>query len=317
MAVPPPQQQSTVYAELYKRHQDAAANQNLSDEEANRSFNAAQQALKQQQQATAGAAGGAGQPGQAGAAPGGAAPGAAAPGAAAPGGAAAGGAAAGAATPGGAAPSDANIDYAKRGEQILKEAQKNKKAGVAKKPEPVKVPSLSSGVKGKGLAELLKQAEDEMKAGKFTKALDDYDKADQVAPNNPMIKLGRANAELGASYYARADAHLREALSKNPELLAGQYDLANMLGEQRLQTLVRDLKEIANKEQGESRPLFLLAYIAYNTGNEQMAEGYVDLADKRSGGKDPFYKLLRDNWTLPGGAAGAAAGSATTQPANK
>ena len=56
-----------------------------------------------------------------------------------------------------------------------------------------------------------------------------------------------------------------------------------------------------------ARAVFLLGYIAYNTGHEQNAEGYIDLADKRSGGTDPFYKLLRDNWALPGGA--------TTQPA--
>ena len=80
-----------------------------------------------------------------------------------------------------------------------------------------------------------------------------------------------------------------------------------MLGEQRLQTVVRDLKEVAKRDEREARPLFLLAYIAYNTGHEQNAEAYLDLADKRSGGKDNFYTLLRNNWSLPGGAA--------TQPA--
>ena len=50
-----------------------------------------------------------------------------------------------------------------------------------------------------------------MKQGKFSSALDKYDQAEQVAPNNSLIKLGRANAELGASYFARADQHLREA----------------------------------------------------------------------------------------------------------
>jgi hypothetical protein len=79
--------------------------------------------------------------------------------------------------------------------------------------------------------------------------------------------------------------------------------------------LVRDLKEIAAKEQREARPQFLLAYIAYNTAHEQQAEAYLDLADKRSGGKDPFYKLLRDNWSLPSGGASKAATPATPAPA--
>src|SRR5437868_1638175 len=115
-----------------------------------------------------------------------------------------------------------------------------------KKPEPVKVDSLARGVKGKGLAEIMKSAEDLMKQGKFTSALDQYDQAEQVAPNNPLIRLGRANAELGASYYARAEAHLRDVFTQNPELLNGQYDLIALLGEERLNTLVKDLKQIAN-----------------------------------------------------------------------
>jgi len=72
-----------------------------------------------------------------------------------------------------------------------------------------------------------------------------------------------------------------------------------MLGEQKVRTLISELKDIAKKDQREARPLFLLAYVAYNTGHETEAEANLDLADKRSGGKDPFYKLLRDNWSLP------------------
>ena len=75
-------------------------------------------------------------------------------------------------------------------------------------------------------------------------------------------------------------------------------------GEERLQFLVKDLKEIVRKEPTQARPLFLLAYIAYNTGNERMAAGYLDLAEKRAGAGDPFYSLVRKNWTLP--AAGEA-----------
>jgi tetratricopeptide (TPR) repeat protein len=209
----------------------------------------------------------------------------------------------------GEAPASGVTDYAARNAKLLKESAEEKKEQRKKVYVPVKVPSLATGVKGKGLADTLKNAENLMKEGKFTSALDQYDTAEQVAPNNPLTRLGRANAELGAAYYARAEAHLRDVFQKNPELLAGQYDLTNMLGEQRMQVLVKDLKEIANREQKEARPVFLLAYIAYNTGNEQNAEAYLDLADKRSGGKDPFFQLLRQNWALPG------AGAPTTAPA--
>lgn len=283
----PAQAQSSLYAEMLKRHQTAAQDQSITDAEAARAYNAAVHE-RQRAESGAGAVPGA-VPGAAPAQPAGPAQ-PAQPGAVNP---------SNSGAPG-AAPSAAPgvTDYAKMNEDLLKNGGKpdNK---LEKKPEPVKVQSLASGVKAKGLSELLTNAEDLMKQGKFTSALEQYDQAERVASNNPLIRLGRANAELGASYYARAEAHLREAFTANPELLVGQYDLTALLGENRVGVLVKDLKEIANKDQREARPVFLLAYIAYNTGHEQQAEGYLDLADKRSGGKDPFFALLRKNWSLP------------------
>ena len=162
-------------------------------------------------------------------------------------------------------------------------------------------------MKGKGLTDFMQAGEAAMKEGKFTLAFENYDKAEQVAPNNPLIRLGRANAELGASYYSRAESHLHDVFTSHPELLVAQYDLTSMLGEQRLKTLIRDLKELSKKDTNEPRPLFLLSYIAYNTGHEQEAQGYLDLADKRAGGANPFYKLLRENWSLPNKPAAPAA----------
>lgn len=168
------------------------------------------------------------------------------------------------------------------------------------RPAPVKITSLAAGVPGKGLADLLTSAESLMKEGRFSSALEKYDQAEQVAPNNPLIKLGRANAELGASYFARAEQHLREAFSADEALLMGQYDLHAFFGEDRLKVIANDLKEIANKEQSQVTPVFLLAYVAYNSENERMAAGYLDLAEKRSGGKDPLIKKIRQYWVLPG-----------------
>jgi hypothetical protein len=167
------------------------------------------------------------------------------------------------------------------------------------KPRPLQIHSLAEGVQAKGLADLLTEAETQMKAGHFHSALEQYELAEQVAPNNPLILLGRANAELGQSYYTRADTHLRQAFSGDQALLMGQYDLNTLLGQDRLQFLVSDLKAIAQRETKESRPLFLLAYIAYNTGSERKAAAYLDLAEKRAGGSDPVYDLVRKYWSLP------------------
>jgi hypothetical protein len=84
-----------------------------------------------------------------------------------------------------------------------------------------------------------------------------------------------------------------------------------MIGDDRLAFLVKDLKDIAGKNPTQSRPLFLLSYIAYNSGNERMAAGYLDLAEKRAGATDTFYGLVRKHWVLPG------KGDATAPDMNK
>jgi hypothetical protein len=165
--------------------------------------------------------------------------------------------------------------------------------------ERTTVTSLATGVQAKGLADLLTEAEALMREQKFVSALDKYDLAERAAPNNPLVLLGRANAELGASYYARAETHLREAFLGAPALMMARYDLRQFLGDDRLAFLVKDLKEIANNERNAPRPLILLSYIAYNDGNDRMAAGYLDLAEKRLGRKDPFFDAVRQHWELP------------------
>ena len=138
-----------------------------------------------------------------------------------------------------------------------------------------------------------------MKQGKYNDALDQYAAAGTVAPNNPLIWLGQANAELGAGYYKRADQHLRRALSSDPVLTMAQFDLRTMIGQERLDAVVKDLKDSAMKQPTDAGLVMLLSYVAYNTGNEKQAATYLSLADQRSGGKDPFYRLLWTHWSLP------------------
>ena len=167
------------------------------------------------------------------------------------------------------------------------------------KNKPVFINSFSGDATSPGVKEHLAKAEDLMKQGKFTSALEEYDLVEQQAPSNPYIELGRANAELGASYYGLAEAHLRQAFMSNQALLSAQLDLHTFLGEDKLQYLVKDLKQIAEANPTESRPVFLLAYICYNTNNPRGAAAYLDLAEKREGKPDPFFKLVRQNWDLP------------------
>lgn len=167
---------------------------------------------------------------------------------------------------------------------------------VAERPT---ISSLATGIKAKTAADLLTEAEKLMREQKFNAALEKYDFAEQVAPNDPVVLLGRAHAELGAASYGRAEGNLRRALSAEPSLMMARYDLRAFLGDERLATVQKDLKDIAKNEPTAVRPLVLLAYLAYNDGNDRLASGYVDLAEKRSTAKDPFFAALRKYWDLP------------------
>ncbi len=164
---------------------------------------------------------------------------------------------------------------------------------------PLKIGSLAGSTGTKGLNDLLAKAEQQMREGKFASAIESYDNAETVTPGNSMIKLGRAHAELGGSYYRRAELSLRKALQSDKNLLAGQYDLKGFLGEQRLQDIDRDLRELMQKNPNDVGAPLLLAYVYYNTGDERRAAAHLDLADKRAKGEDGFIKLLKDNWSLP------------------
>src|SRR6185295_9267282 len=170
---------------------------------------------------------------------------------------------------------------------------------ITPKPKPIQITSLAAGVNAQGLAKLLKSAEDFMKEGKFGPALDQYQAAAQLAPNNSMVYLGQANAELAVGFYRKAEQHIRFAMRGDPVLMMAQFDIKGMIGEEKLNAIVKDLKEIAFKQEQDAGVAMLLAYIAYNTGNEKGASVYLDLAQKRSAGRDDFPKILRQHWDLP------------------
>jgi len=196
-------------------------------------------------------------------------------------------------------------DYAKANQDILDKAANPALPPVVNAPltpgdnHNYVITSLATGIKAKGLADLMKSAEDQMRQGKFTNALDTYDSAQQVAPNNPFIALGRSFAELGASYYGRAEGDLRRAVVAEPALLAGRYDLKGFLGEDRLKFVVKDLKDILTSEKSE-RPAFMLAYVSHNVGDDEGATKYLDEAERRIGGRgDPVVAAMREAWGLP------------------
>ncbi|HET6249386.1 MAG TPA: tetratricopeptide repeat protein [Tepidisphaeraceae bacterium] len=164
---------------------------------------------------------------------------------------------------------------------------------------PVSVSSLAEGVKAKGLHDLLANAEDLIPKGKYDSAIQEYNQAFRVAPNNPLPILGRANAELAGGYYARAAMDLQLIFRTDPELLMAQFDLKAIFAKERLDFIRKDLHDLTQSDPKSERPWFLLAYIDYNTGNAAAADKELSEAEQRAGRGDWTVKLLREHWVLP------------------
>jgi tetratricopeptide (TPR) repeat protein len=163
---------------------------------------------------------------------------------------------------------------------------------------PVQIGSISTGVRAKGLADMLSHGEDLIRSQQYDAAITVFDSAARAVPNNPMILIGRAEAELGGSYYRQAAVDLRTAFRQDQAVLMGQYDLAKTLGDKRLQYIQGELKQISDDSPEDETPAFLMAFITYNTHHEDQAADWLGTAIKRGGGNDATLSLLKRYWNL-------------------
>jgi hypothetical protein len=168
------------------------------------------------------------------------------------------------------------------------------------KVDPMVIDTFSKGVGSPTLAAELKDAEASMRQGKFADAIQKFSLAQEASPNDPMIALGRANAELGAGNYRTAEMQLRMAYGTKPALLMGKYDLKNLIGQERVDTISKDLTDLAAKEKEETMAPFLLAYIDYNTGKDSEAAAQLnDIVKREAGTADPVVKSMMQRWNVP------------------
>jgi hypothetical protein len=165
-------------------------------------------------------------------------------------------------------------------------------------PSPLDVGPIAQSIRGEGLAKLMADAETLAKHQQFKDAIGKFLDARRVAPNNMLIVVDLANAELGAGFYAQSEEYLRMAFTSDPALLMGKYDLHDLLGDDRTQILIADLKRVASNTD-TATPVFLLAYVSYSMGETEKAMDYLQLAQTRAGGQDELITSLRQHWLLP------------------
>jgi tetratricopeptide (TPR) repeat protein len=163
---------------------------------------------------------------------------------------------------------------------------------------PVPIESFAAGMQAKGLAGLIAGAELNVEQRHYDKAIAQYNEAIDVVPNNPLILMARAVAELGGGYYAQADVDIHLAIAQDPAVLMGQYDLQKHLGADRLKSLVADLKQMAKGSDDDLLHAFLLTFVYYNSQHVGQAVDWLDITDKRAKGQDSAIVQMKKYWNF-------------------
>jgi len=163
---------------------------------------------------------------------------------------------------------------------------------------PVPIDSYATGIQVRGLAGLIASAELNVEQRHYDKAIAQYNAAIDVYPNNPLILMARATAELGGGYYAQANADIHLAIAQDPAVLMGQYDLQKHLGPERLKSLLADLKQMAKESNDDSLHAFLLTFAYYNSQHIGQAVDWLDITDKRSKGQDLAIIQMKKYWNF-------------------
>jgi tetratricopeptide (TPR) repeat protein len=165
-------------------------------------------------------------------------------------------------------------------------------------PQPVPVDSFSKDIPAKGLADLIAGGDVDVQNAQYDKAIAAYNQAIDVVPNNPLILVARSIAELGGGYYAQANSDLHAAIADDPAVLMGQYDLQKQFGEPRLRKVIGELKDIATSSKDNTLHSFLLTFCYYNSRHIGQAADWLQITDQRSGGQDPAIVQMKKYWNF-------------------
>lgn len=193
-----------------------------------------------------------------------------------------------AAPPGVPSPADPVTPAEPSGTLSLAPAEVRARAGL-------QIRSLAEQYTDEGLKELVTSAEKLVAEGRFASAIDRYEAARKFAAADPTLLIGRAHAELGGGFYARALTSLQQALAADPASLGGRHDLRTAFPAGRADTVIDDLKRMAVDDRTDPMPVTLLAYIAYHTGDAGRAVELLTEAHRRRPG-DPLVTHLLDLW---------------------
>ncbi|MEX2670989.1 MAG: hypothetical protein WD294_02640 [Phycisphaeraceae bacterium] len=139
----------------------------------------------------------------------------------------------------------------------------------------------------------LAQAEQLMAQERYFQAEALYERVLVMRPDYAIAQMGRVHAQVGAGLYLSAAMNLRQALVRNPQLIAARYRGAVMPSPQRLREIEDELDDLARTD--AEAAAILQGYLAYQTSSEAELRESLDRLEEQAG-DDDMPGLLRRIW---------------------
>lgn len=169
--------------------------------------------------------------------------------------------------------------------------------------KPVYVDSLlPKKIDNQALADHIRRGQDQLAAGQFFNAEEQFASAMAMAPGDPLAAAGRVNSQIAAGMYVSAAYNLRNLLRGYPEMIAAKFDAKLLPASSRLELIRTQLRQRSEKNSTLSRDAgLLLAYLGHQTGNMQDVQdgfGIIDRVNESTNAEpDALTAALRGAWT--------------------
>ena len=151
---------------------------------------------------------------------------------------------------------------------------------------------------------MMAAGQDLLAQSRFFDAEDRFAMAMRAVNNDPMARVGRLHAQLGAGLFLSAAANLRELLAGNPELVGVRYQPkllppAERIGRVAVQLDV-ELRRSGSVLQRDSA--LLMAYLGYQTGDKDLLKTGLDEfaanIDPENAADRALLELVQNVWEV-------------------
>lgn len=141
--------------------------------------------------------------------------------------------------------------------------------------------------------------------GRFFDAEDRFTRAIAAMPNDPLAKIGRIHAQLGAGMFLSASTNLRQLIKESPEVIGLKFDRKLAPDAARAKTVAEQLRE--GVHQGSTgmglESSLLLAYLGRITGDQAMTDEGLGAMRLRLPANEPaeatLHEVLTGVWSTP------------------